>query len=331
MATNKAASIRQKLLNLSRERGESFDFVLQQYAIQRLLYRLSVSEYHDQFLLKGAMLFSVWTGDLHRPTKDIDLLGFGSNDIDVLVNDFKIICATEADDGLIFDIESIQGVLIKEDSLYQGVRVTGFAHLEKAKIGLQVDIGFGDAVTPNARLATIPSFLDSPAPIMKIYPVYTVIAEKFHAMVSLGLFNSRIKDFYDIWMIAIHGLQEGDCLLGGDTLDGTDFDGTALDGTDLDGTALDGTLLVSAIRSTFNRRNTVMSTEMLSVFTAEFMQDKNKHRQWNAFLNKNRIVSDQSFENIQQGLRRFLEPAYQAAALGAEYPFKWDVSEGKWN
>jgi predicted nucleotidyltransferase component of viral defense system len=290
--------------------------VLQQYAIQRLLYRLSVSEYHDQFLLKGAMLFSVWTGDLHRPTKDIDLLGFGSNDIDVLVNDFKIICATEADDGLIFDIESIQGVLIKEDSLYQGVRVTGFAHLEKAKIGLQVDIGFGDAVTPNARLATIPSFLDSPAPIMKIYPVYTVIAEKFHAMVSLGLFNSRIKDFYDIWMIAIHGLQEGDFLLGGDALDGT---------------ALNGTLLVSAIRSTFNRRNTVMSTEMLSVFTAEFMQDKNKHRQWNAFLNKNRIVSDQSFENIQQGLRRFLEPAYQAAALGAEYPFKWDVSEGKWN
>jgi hypothetical protein len=196
------------------------------------------------------------------------------------------------------------------------VRVTGFAHLEKAKIGLQVDIGFGDAVTPNARLATIPSFLDSPAPIMKIYPVYTVIAEKFHAMVSLGLFNSRIKDFYDIWMIAIHGLQEGDFLLGGDALDGT---------------ALNGTLLVSAIRSTFNRRNTVMSTEMLSVFTAEFMQDKNKHRQWNAFLNKNRIVSDQSFENIQQGLRRFLEPAYQAAALGAEYPFKWDVSEGKWN
>ena len=315
MVTNKAASIRQKLLNLSRERGESFDFVLQQYAIQRLLYRLSVSEYHDQFLLKGAMLFSVWTGDLHRPTKDIDLLGFGSNDTDVLVNDFKVICAIEADDGLIFDIESIQGVRIKEDSLYQGVRVTGFAHLEKAKIGLQVDIGFGDAVTPNARLATIPSFLDFPAPIMKIYPVYTVIAEKFHAMVALGLFNSRIKDFYDIWMIAIHGLQEGDFLLGGDALDGT---------------ALNGTLLVSAIRSTFNRRNTVMSTEMLSVFTAEFMQDTNKHKQWNAFLNKNRIVSDQSFENIQQGLRRFLEPAYQAAALGAEYPFKWDVSEGKW-
>ncbi|WP_189270708.1 nucleotidyl transferase AbiEii/AbiGii toxin family protein [Thalassolituus oleivorans] len=313
--TNKAASIRQKLLNLSRERGESFDFVLQQYAIQRLLYRLSVSEYHDQFLLKGAMLFSVWTGDLHRPTKDIDLLGFGSNDTDVLVNDFKVICAIEADDGLIFDIESIQGVRIKEDSLYQGVRVTGFAHLEKAKIGLQVDIGFGDAVTPNARLATIPSFLDFPAPIMKIYPVYTVIAEKFHAMVALGLFNSRIKDFYDIWMIAIHGLQEGDFLLGEDALDGT---------------ALDGTLLVSAIRSTFNRRNTVMSPEMLSVFTAEFMQDTNKHKQWNAFLNKNRIVSDQSFENIQQGLRRFLEPAYQAAALGAEYPFKWDVSEGKW-
>jgi len=130
---NSAASVRQRLLSLSRERREAFDFMLKQYVIQRLLYRLSVSDYKDQFLLKGAMLFLIWTGDLHRPTKDIDLLGFGHNDVDILVADFKTICGINSGDGLVFDLDSIQGVQIKEDALYQGVRVTGFAYLEKRR------------------------------------------------------------------------------------------------------------------------------------------------------------------------------------------------------
>jgi predicted nucleotidyltransferase component of viral defense system len=124
---NNAASVKQRLLNLSRERRESFDFILKQYVIQRLLNRLSVSDYQDQFLLKGAMLFLVWTGNLHRPTKDIDLLGFGENEVHTLEASFKSICSIEVDDGLLFDIASIKGILIKEDTLYQGVRVTGFA------------------------------------------------------------------------------------------------------------------------------------------------------------------------------------------------------------
>ena len=142
---NSAASLRQRLLNLSRERRGAFDFTLKQFVIQRLLYRLSVSDYKEQFLLKGAILFLVWTGDLHRPTKDIDLLGFGQNDVDVLVADLKSICGLAADDGLIFDIDSIQGSQIKENSLYQGVRITGFANLDTARVSFQVDIGFGDA------------------------------------------------------------------------------------------------------------------------------------------------------------------------------------------
>lgn len=303
--TNKAASIRQKLLNLSRERRESFDFVLQQYAIQRLLYRLSVSDYHDHFLLKGAMLFLVWTGDFHRPTKDIDLLGFGSSDVDVLVKNFKAICSGDTDDGLIFDIDSIQGAQIKDNALYQGVRVTGFAYLEKARISLQVDIGFGDAVTPGAEVAVVPSFLDLPDPEMRVYPVYTVIAEKFHAMVALGLFNSRIKDFYDIWVIASADAHR-------------------------DGALLDGNLLAAAIKATFERRNTTVSTDVLTIFSDDFMQDTQKQTQWAAFLNKNRLTSDQSFEDLQKRLRRFLEPVYQAAALANEYPYEWNATGWQW-
>ena len=141
-----AASIRQRLLNLSRERNENFDFVLKQFVIQRLLYRLSVSNYRDQFLLKGAMLFLVWTGELHRPTKDIDLLGFGPNDVAALESKFKTICYLDTHDGLLFDIDSINGTQIKESELYQGVRLAGFAYLDKAKVSFQVDIGLSGLV-----------------------------------------------------------------------------------------------------------------------------------------------------------------------------------------
>lgn len=304
MVSNKAASVRQRLLNLSRERHEAFDFVLQQYVIQRLLYRLSVSDYRDQFLLKGAMLFLVWTGDLHRPTKDIDLLGFGASDVDSLVADFKVICGLDTNDGLDFDVESIQGTQIKKDALYRGVRVAGIAYLEKARINLQVDIGFGDAVTPNAEVAVIPSFLDLPSPEMKIYPVYTVIAEKFHAMVALGISNSRIKDFYDAWIIASHW--------------------------GLDDRLLDGALLVNAVKATFARRDTAVSTEPPAVFDDEFKHDTNKQKQWTAFLNKNRLTNEHSFESLMDQLQHFLEPVYQAAALECEFTYEWDVATGQW-
>jgi len=167
-----AASIRQRLLNLAKEKYENFDYVLRQYLIQRLLYRLSVSEYRDQFLLKGAMLFWVWNQDIHHPTRDIDLLGFGSNDKQHLAE------------------------------VFQGVRITGHANLDQARIPFQIDIGFGDAVTPDSENISLPSFLDLPAANIGAYPVYTVVAEKFQAMVELGIANSRLKDFFDLWMIA---------------------------------------------------------------------------------------------------------------------------------
>jgi len=299
MTVNKAASIRQRLLNLARERKENFDFVLKQYVIQRLLYRLSVSDYQEQFLLKGAMLFLIWTGDLHRPTKDIDLLGFGKNDVDVLENDFKVICAVEADDGLVFDINSISGAQIKEDALYQGVRIVGYALLDKAKITFQVDVGFGDAVTPKAEIASAPSFLDLPDPTVRIYPAYTVIAEKFQAMVALGIANSRIKDFYDIWVMA----------------------------SDM---PFEGKLLTEALKATFERRETAINDDALTVFKDEFTQDENKQKQWKAFLSKNALKSDKAFDELMAQLQQFLEPIYQSAYSNQPLVKQWFPDEWSW-
>jgi predicted nucleotidyltransferase component of viral defense system len=299
MAVNKAASIRQRLLNLARERRENFDFVLKQYVIQRLLYRLSISDYQEQFLLKGAMLFLIWTGDLHRPTKDIDLLGFGKNDVDVLEKDFKAICAVEADDGLAFDIDSISGAQIKEDALYQGVRVVGHALLDNAKITFQVDIGFGDAVTPKYEVAVVPSFLDLPEPTVRIYPAYTVIAEKFQAMVALGVANSRIKDFYDIWVMA----------------------------SDM---TFEASVLSDAIKATFDRRETEVNDVALTVFDEVFINDESKQKQWEAFLKRNALKSEMSFADLMVKLQQFLEPIYQLASSNEVMEEHWSSEKWQW-
>jgi len=299
MAVNKVASIRQRLLNLARERRENFDFVLKQYVIQRLLYRLSISDYQEQFLLKGAMLFLIWTGDLHRPTKDIDLLGFGKNDVDVLEKEFKAICAVEADDGLVFDIESLNGAQIKEDALYQGVRIVGHALLDSAKIAFQVDIGFGDAVTPKSEVGVVPSFLDLPEPTVRIYPAYTVIAEKFQAMIALGIANSRIKDFYDIWVMA----------------------------SDM---TFEASLLLDAINATFERRETEISDVALTVFDELFMHDESKQKQWKAFLGRNALKSEMSFSDLMAQLQKFLEPIYQLASSNESIEKHWSSEEWQW-
>ena len=238
------------------------------------------------------MLFWVWDGDAHRPTRDIDLLGFGENDVDTLISQFKEICSVEAKDGLEFDLASIRGIEIKEDALYQGVRITGQSSLDSAKITFQVDIGFGDAVSPRAEVATVPSFLELPEPELNVYPVYTVIAEKFQAMVMLGIANSRIKDFYDLWVIASRMEIEGD-------------------------------LLVEAIKATFERRETALSENSTSIFEPPFTTDENKRKQWLAFLRKNGLDSGMTFEVLMGELREFLVPAYLAAAHGGRLDGVW--------
>ncbi len=294
-----AASVRQKLRNLARERQEDFDYVLRQYVMQRLLYRLGCSVHSEQFLLKGALLFWVWSENFHRPTRDIDLLSLGENDIPYLLDIFQQIINQDKADGLVFNVDSLKGIEIKEDADYPGVRLTGFADLAKARIPFQIDIGYGDAVVPEAKEAMLPSFLDLPSPQLKIYPVYSVIAEKFQAMVMLGIANSRMKDFYDISVIA-HTMS------------------------------LDGKILIQAVKATFERRNTEVSTEPLYVFSDDFKNDKNKKIQWKAFLNKNNLDNETDFSHIIGGVQQLLEPVYQSIAGRHSYELQWLPEEFQW-
>jgi predicted nucleotidyltransferase component of viral defense system len=294
-----AESIRQRLLNLARERGEDFDYVLRQYVIQRLLFRLCQSEYKDQYLLKGAQLFWIWNDAFHRPTRDVDLLGFGDNDVKTLVITFQDICSIEVEDGLQFDIEQIQGMDIKEDAMYQGVRITGFAELARARIPFQIDIGFGDVVSPEPVNVVMPVFLDLAAPKLRAYPVYTVLAEKFQAMVYLGMANSRMKDFYDVWFLA-------------------------------SSMELDGRMLVEAVNATFARRQTAISNTPLLIFDETFTSDKDKTTQWNAFVKKNALSDVLNFAEVMEKLEIFLNPVYLSIVKEQDFSLMWSAPDWQW-
>jgi len=299
MVKDVAASVRQRLRNLARERGEDFDYVLRQYVMQRVLYRLGTSDYVEQFLLKGALLFWVWNEDFHRPTRDIDLLTYTDNDVDHLLGVFKQIIATEADDGLVFDVDSLSGIEIKEDADYSGVRITGFATLTNARVPFQIDIGYGDVIVPGPKEAQIPAFLDLPPPKLKIYPVYSVISEKFQAMVMLGLANSRMKDFYDIGVIA-HAMP------------------------------LEGDLLLQAVKATFERRKTNITVEPLFVFSDEFIQDNGKDTQWNAFLNKNNLDDKTDFAYAVNEVVQLLLPVYESIVNQHSFDKQWSPEDFQW-
>lgn len=183
------ASVRQRLLNLAKQRGEDFTFVLVRYALERLLVRVSQSAYGDQFILKGAMLFPLWSGSPHRATKDLDLLGRVQPDLPLLESIFREIAALQSDDGITFLADSVKASEIRQEAIYDGVRITLQAHLAAARLPLQVDVGFGDAVTPPPEAIEYPTLLSMPRSRLLAYPREAVVAEKFHAMVDLGLAN----------------------------------------------------------------------------------------------------------------------------------------------
>jgi predicted nucleotidyltransferase component of viral defense system len=200
---NTAASVRQRLLNLSRTTGEDFQLILTRYAMERLLYRLGTSKYASRFILKGALLFTLWTGQMHRPTRDLDLLGSGENSEQALAEAFGALCGTTAtDDGMTFDADSVSVAPIREDQEYGGQRVRLKAKLGNARVDLQIDVGFGDAITPGPVTVSYPTLLGMESPRLRAYPRETVVAEKLEAIVKLGLANSRMKDFYDLHVLA---------------------------------------------------------------------------------------------------------------------------------
>lgn len=298
--TNLAASIRQRLLNLARQRKDEFQLVLIHYGLERLLYRLSRSPHANRFTLKGAMLFQLWTGQPHRSTLDLDLLGKGASDIERFEDMFREICSVAGpDDGLEFIPASVRGEEIREEQRYNGIRIQALAMLGKAKIPIQVDIGFGDAVTPASKMIQYPSMLGLPSPKLKAYPKETVVAEKYEAMVSLGIANSRMKDFYDLWTLA------------------KDYE-------------FDGALLAKAIRSTFERRETMIPTDLPVALTEDFALDRGKQAQWRAFIGKGKLlVAAPPLVDVIETLRSFLWPVTQALKLPTPFAKKWE--RGTWS
>lgn len=279
---NIAASHRAKLLALARDRGEDFQFLLGRWVVERFLYRLAGSGQKDTFVLKGAMLFLAWEGQLHRPTKDLDLLGFGNPDVDDVAHRIREICAAPADDGIVFGLAGIQGERIKEDAEYEGVRVRVPASLDGARISMQIDVGFGDLVDPPPAEITFPVLLPLDPPVLRAYPPEAVIAEKFQAMVVLGIANSRMKDFFDIWMLAC-------------------------------GRAFDMEQLSHSIRSTFERRRTPLPASAPLALTAEFLEDRSKQMQWAAFGNRLGSGSLPPLPLIGEQIAAFIMPALRFA------------------
>lgn len=209
---NIGASVRARLLNLARQRKQPFDVLLTRYVLERLLYRLSTTAHRDRFVLKGAMLLTTWFDDPARPTRDLDLLGFGDPDADAMLGIFREICAVPADDGVTFDIAALAIDRIREELAYGGLRIKTVATIDRARIPVVVDIGFGDAVEPGLDELDLPVLLDLPAPRLRVYARETVIAEKFQAIVMLGHANSRMKDYYDIWLLSRTHEFKGDGL-----------------------------------------------------------------------------------------------------------------------
>ena len=295
---NIVASVRQRLTNLSRERGDDFQLVLTRYGLERLLYRLAQSPHAAQFVLKGAALFQLWTGQPHRSTRDIDLLGHGAPSPDRLRQVIHEVCELDVDDdGVTFLTDDIQAEQIKEDDEYQGIRLRIDARLGNARIPLQIDIGFGDVITPGPQEVTYPTLLDFPAPQLQAYPRVTVVAEKFQAMVKLGIANSRMKDFYDVWTLACQ----------------FEFDGPAL---------------AAAIRATFERRQTALPTATPLPLTSEFSSDRSKAIQWNAFLHKGRLLeTPPPFKDIVALLEEFLMPPTLALIADRNWNCTWSGKE----
>ena len=268
---NIGASVRQRLLNLAHARGQPMELLLTRYALERLLHRLSLSQHRERFVLKGAMLLAIWFDEPHRATRDVDLLGFGDAAEDTLLGTFREIMAVEVDDGVSFDLKGLKIEAIREEVEYGGSRLRTTAALAGARIPITVNIGFGEAVEPGVEDIDLPVLLDMPSPHLRAYPLETVIAEKFHAMVALGRANSRVKDYYDVWMLT-----------------------SAFE--------IDPERLRRAIVATFARRSTVIPVEVPDGLSDAFAADPGKQRQWDAFA---RNLSGQApeFRQVVHDLR----------------------------
>ncbi len=296
---NLPASIRQRLLQVAKSSGRPFQEVLQYYAMERFLYRLSISKHADKFVLKGALMLTAWGASSIRPTRDIDLLGQLPNQVDDLVKVIHDMCVQDVEpDALVFDPTSITGRVIKEDADYEGVRVTFRGSLQNVPLPMQIDVGFGDVVFPGVFATEYPTILGQAAPKLRGYSRETAVAEKFEAMVKLGLLNSRMKDFYDIWLLSRQ----------------FDFDGATLAG---------------AIEKTFTHRGTTVTPEP-TAFSPAFATDGSKVAQWRGFLRKSRLdEAPPELVAVSEAIREFLSAPAAAIRDGRSFTQIWRAA-GPW-
>jgi len=292
---NFGASVRDRLRNIARKSGMDFQLLLTRYVLERLLYRLGASDYRDEFILKGAMLCAMWL-DPFRNTRDLDLLARREPDAARAVEVFQEICLTVVpNDGVVFDAENVKAVPIRDNG---GIRITTVATLGGARVPVRVDIGFGDVVTPVS--VDYPALLDLPHPRLMAYPRETVVAEKFEAIVALGLTNSRMKDFHDVALLA-------------------------------NSFAFDGQLLTSAVAATFRRRGTSMPAEPPPALSDAFAKRPETVALWRAFVTREAIAEGYSdLEAIVQILRSFLMAPAAAAADGQSFALHW-APRGPWD
>ena len=297
--TNLPASIRQRLLQVAQASNRPFQEVVQYYAMERFLFRLSVSPHVERFIRKGALMMTAWGESATRPTRDIDLLGHLPNQVESLVAIIREVRRQEVEpDALSFDPTTATGIVIKEDADYEGVRVTFRGSLQNMPIPMQIDIGFGDIVFPAPAITEYPVILNHARPKLRGYSRETTIAEKFEAMVKLGLLNSRMKDFFDIWLLS------------------RQFD-------------FDGATLAEAIQKTFSNRGTAIASEP-TAFSEEFAADAGKVSQWQAFVRKLRWEGEsQDLASVCKAIAEFLSPPAAAALEGHPFRGLWR-NAGPW-
>lgn len=296
-ARNISASVRDRLLARARAQKLDYNLLLTRYALERMLYRLSISKQRDQFLLKGALLFDLWFDVPHRPTHDADFLGFGSAEIPHIEEIFRDICRIEVEDGIAFQPDTVKATEIRKEANYAGVRVTLLGMLNSARCPVQIDIGFGDAVVPGPDEVRYPVILgEMPAPHLHVYPRYTVVAEKLEALTSLGMLNIRMKDYFDLWILAKH----------------SDFDGQ---------------ILSRAVAATFDRRRTAVPNGVPIGLSDEFISDAQKDKQWQAFLRKN-ALDPMPLATVVADLHDFLMPVLAAIAAGGSHDYPWRAGAG---
>jgi len=297
---DQAESIRQRVRNRLRKRGEDVQFGLRRYAVERFLYRLGESAHRDRFILKGAALFALWGGAAYRATRDVDFTGYGSSDeADVLAALREICEMPNPGDPLMFDATNLTAEQIRDDSEYQGLRVRLEARLGESRIPVQIDIGFGNAIDPPPQTVSYPTLLDDPAPRIKAYPLEAVVAEKLHAMVLFGERNSRFKDFYDLHVLAHQFPFQGE-------------------------------QLARSIAATFARRRTEITTVQSGSLTPGFFADEARAAQWRAYRDRNRLPgAPADFTAVGTTLANFLGPVWNALAAGEDFTSHWDTG-GPW-